>query len=52
MITIVVIDDHPIFRQGVADNLSLESDFQIVGQAASGEEGLQLIRTARPASLS
>ena len=48
MITIVVIDDHPIFRQGVADNLSLEPDFQIVGQAPSGEEGLQLIRTAQP----
>jgi len=47
-ITIVVIDDHPIFRQGVADNLSLESDFSIIGQAASGEEGLQLIRTAQP----
>lgn len=48
MITIVVIDDHPIFRQGVADNLSLEPDFQIIGQAPSGEEGLQLIRTAHP----
>jgi len=48
MITIVVIDDHPIFRQGVADNLSLESDFQIIGQAPSGEEGLQLIRATHP----
>jgi DNA-binding NarL/FixJ family response regulator len=48
MITIVVIDDHPIFRQGVADNLSLEPDFQIIGQAPSGEEGLQLIRATLP----
>jgi DNA-binding NarL/FixJ family response regulator len=47
-ITIVVIDDHPIFRQGVADNLSLEPDFQIIGQAPSGEEGLQLIRAVHP----
>jgi DNA-binding NarL/FixJ family response regulator len=48
MITIVVIDDHPIFRQGVVDNLSLESDFKIIGQAQTGEEGLQLIRAAHP----
>ena len=48
MITIVVIDDHPIFRQGVADNLSLEPDFQIIGQAPSGEDGLQLIRAVHP----
>jgi DNA-binding NarL/FixJ family response regulator len=47
-ITIVVIDDHPIFRQGVADNFSLEQDFQVIGQASSGEEGLQLIRTVHP----
>ena len=47
-ITIVVIDDHPIFRQGVADNLSLEPDFHIIGQAPSGEEGLQLIRAVHP----
>ena len=47
-ITIVVIDDHPIFRQGVADNLSLEPDFHIIGQAPSGEEGLELIRAVHP----
>ena len=47
-ITIVVIDDHPIFRQGVADNLSLEPDFDIIGQAPSGEEGLELIRAVHP----
>lgn len=47
-ITIVVVDDHPIFRQGVIDTLSLERDFTIVGEAASGEEGLQLIRDLQP----
>jgi DNA-binding NarL/FixJ family response regulator len=47
-ISIVVVDDHPLFRQGVADTLSLEPDFQVIGQAASGEEGLELIRELQP----
>ncbi len=47
-ITIVIIDDHPIFRQGVADTLSLEPDFSIVGGAADGLEGMQMLRDLRP----
>ena len=47
-ITLVIIDDHPLFRQGVADTLSLETDFMVVGQAAGGEEGLYLIRQMQP----
>jgi DNA-binding NarL/FixJ family response regulator len=47
-ITLVVIDDHPLFRQGVVDSFSLEPDLLIVGQAANGEDGLTLIRTLRP----
>ena len=47
-ITLVIIDDHPLFRQGVADTLSLEEDFKLIGQAAGGEEGLSLIRHLKP----
>jgi two-component system response regulator DegU len=47
-ITIVVIDDHPLLRQGVIDSLRLESEFSIIGDAASGEEGLDLIRASKP----
>lgn len=47
-ITIVIIDDHPLFRQGVADALSLEPDFAVIAQASSGEEGLKLIREKQP----
>jgi len=47
-ITIVVVDDHPLFRQGVADALSLEEGCTVVGQAATGEEGLEMIRALRP----
>lgn len=47
-ITIVVVDDHPLFRQGVVDSFSLEPDLLVVGQASNGEEALDLIRTVHP----
>jgi DNA-binding NarL/FixJ family response regulator len=47
-ITVVVIDDHPLFRQGVVNALSLEADVRVLGQAESGEQGLELIRSLQP----
>ena len=47
-ITLVVVDDHPLFRQGVVDSLMLEPDLQVVGQASNGEDALNLIRTLKP----
>lgn len=47
-VTLVVVDDHPLFRQGVVDALSLEPGFKIVGQSSNGADGLELIRTLRP----
>jgi DNA-binding NarL/FixJ family response regulator len=47
-IRILVVDDHPLFRQGVIDTLSLEPGFIIVGEAMDGEEGLSLIRQLQP----
>ncbi len=47
-IKLVVIDDHPLFRQGVVDALSLEPDMTVIGQASSGEEALEMIRALSP----
>jgi DNA-binding NarL/FixJ family response regulator len=47
-ITIIIVDDHPLFRQGVADAFSLEHDFSVIAQACSGEEGLEFIRDLQP----
>lgn len=47
-ISIIIIDDHPIFRQGVGDVLSLETDFEIVAYASDGREGLEIIRQIEP----
>jgi DNA-binding NarL/FixJ family response regulator len=48
-ITIVVVDDHPLFQQGVVNTLSLEPDFKVVGQTDNGAEALNLIRSLHPA---
>lgn len=48
-ITLLVVDDHPLFRQGVTDAVSLEFDMKVLGQAASGGQGLELIRSLKPA---
>lgn len=45
---VVVADDHPLFREGVVHSLSLEPDFEIVGEAADGEEAVRLVRDLLP----
>jgi two-component system nitrate/nitrite response regulator NarL len=47
-ISIVVVDDHPLFRQGVVAALQTQPDFQVVGETDSGEQALQLARTLMP----
>lgn len=47
-ISLIIIDDHPLFRQGVEDVLRLEADFEIIGVASTGHEGLDLIKKLRP----
>ena len=41
-IRVLVVDDHPLFRQGVVHSLCSERDLKIVGEASSGEEALKL----------
>lgn len=45
---IVVIDDHPLFRKGVAQLMECDPRFEVVGEAASGEEGLSLLGALDP----
>lgn len=47
-ITLLVADDHPLFRQGVVDALSLEKDFHVLAQASNGEEAINQIRSHKP----
>ena len=47
-IQIVIVDDHPLFRDGVAHTLAAESDLEIVGQGASADEAIRLAQDLLP----
>ena len=46
--TVIVIDDHPLFRKGVADLIGMEPSLRLVGEAADGQEGIHLAKHANP----
>ncbi|MDP1605234.1 MAG: two-component system response regulator NarL, partial [Rhodocyclaceae bacterium] len=45
---VLVIDDHPLFRRGVCQLLALAAEFTVVGEAASGREGIELAKQLDP----
>jgi DNA-binding NarL/FixJ family response regulator len=47
-ITILSVDDHPLIREGVAGQLALQADMQLVGEAGNGREAVQQFRLHRP----
>ena len=47
-ITIVIADDHSVVRQGVRTLLETQKDFQIIGEAATGEEAVKLCAETFP----
>ncbi len=47
-VTVVVVDDHPFFRDGVTRGLSRDPRLEVVGEAATGTEALELIGSIRP----
>ena len=47
-ITILIVDDHPVVRDGLAAILGTQPDFAVRGEAATGEEALALFEQLRP----
>jgi len=48
MIKILLVDDQPLFREGLRTLLSVHSDFNVVGEAGNGEEAIRLAKSLRP----
>jgi NarL family two-component system response regulator LiaR len=45
---VLITDDHGVVRQGLRMFLSLEPDFEVVGEASNGEEALAMARDLGP----
>jgi DNA-binding NarL/FixJ family response regulator len=47
-ISVLAVDDHPLLRVGVAAMIGLHEDMQLVGEAATGSEAIELFRRLKP----
>jgi DNA-binding NarL/FixJ family response regulator len=47
-ISVLIVDDHPLLREGVAAVLASERDLVLVGEAANGREAVEQFRALRP----
>ncbi len=48
MVTIVVADDHKIVREGLVKLLEAREDFTVIGEAADGEEAVEMVLAKQP----
>ncbi|HVS78143.1 MAG TPA: response regulator transcription factor [Steroidobacteraceae bacterium] len=48
-VRVLIVDDHPLVREGLAARISSQPDLEVCGVAASSDEALALMRAMRPA---
>ncbi len=46
--SIIIIDDHPLFREGLKTIVGRDARFKVVGEAGSGHEGLKMAKRLKP----
>ncbi|HXG48255.1 MAG TPA: response regulator transcription factor [Methylomirabilota bacterium] len=47
-IRILLVDDHPIVLDGIKSHLAAQAEFEVVGEATNGQEGVRKARQLRP----
>ncbi|PSW65790.1 DNA-binding response regulator [Photobacterium leiognathi subsp. mandapamensis] len=45
---VMIVDDHPLMRRGIGQLLSMESNFQLVGEASNGNDAIALAHEQSP----
>jgi DNA-binding NarL/FixJ family response regulator len=45
---IIIVDDHPLMRKGLALTLDMEADLEVCGQAESAEEAMTMVEQEQP----
>jgi len=46
--TIIVVDDHPIIREGISKIINRQPDMEVIGEAVSAMDGMELIKDRMP----
>jgi DNA-binding NarL/FixJ family response regulator len=47
-IRVVLVDDHPVVREGLTAMIETQSDMEVVGEAGDGQEAVQLVKRLLP----
>lgn len=47
-ITVLIVDDHPVVRQGLRTFLGVQDDMEVVGEAGDGEEAVEQVAALAP----
>jgi len=48
MARILIVDDHDFVRHGVRNVLEMQDDWEVIGEAADGQQGLRLYQQLKP----